>query len=621
MLALWALAVMLFMPAAIGTAALMTAAVLLLFASLAYQHSEWRIFALLLIVEALPSANFLPITEVQRPLVRYPMYLLFCVPMLPAVWRSKLLLRGGFQLYALYFAWALLSATWSLVPMFSFGRALASTLLFVALCAVALDIEDNDSFQRMIRYVLAACAILTVIIGIAALIPAYASAWFLDPELGAYRLQGIFDSPNQVGEVNMITIGAALACWHSLRSVAYKIGAAGLIAVSELMMVAADSRSAAVAMLLSMAALAVWRYRWRGLAGVAAGVALAVFVTGLLNPQALLYLTRSDVSTLTGRTEVMHFSLGRMVENPLLGYGFGAEGQIFQNRYFPSWDEIWMLGPRIPIHNGYLSRAVGLGVPAAFLWLFLFLRPFIALFAGRADPYGLRKPVALLLVLPVLILYLSETLGGDCRYPAGIVSTLVWAVAEKERLRANGAWPAGGRQSMATERPLIAPVRRQRPRGLGGLLIFALVATGTAMGPAGNARAFRLHAPCTSSHDCPRGAFCRHQTGFRGQCITLPQSPFGITGGRQVEFPPQSDPLEHLFGSMTILRCSLLKPCPEGFVCARYGSSKLEEALCIPHSEPCWSTADCSPSDFCDKPDDEFSLTGVCRPRDNVEGY
>ena len=55
----------------------------------------------------------------------------------------------------------------------------------------------------------------------------------------------------------------------------------------------------------------------------------------------------------------------------------------------------------------------------------------------------------LLLVLPVLILYLSETLGGDCRYPAGIVSTLVWAVAEKERLRANDAQPARSGPSMA----------------------------------------------------------------------------------------------------------------------------------------------------------------------------
>ena len=127
---------------------------------------------------------------------------------------------------------------------------------------------------------------------------------------------------------------------------------------------------------------------------------------------------------------------------------------------------------------------------------------------------------------------------------------------------------------------------------------------------------FRLHVPCTSSHDCPRGAFCRHQTSFRGQCITLPQLPFGITGPRQSEFPPESDPLEHIFGSMPILRCSNREPCPAGFVCAKYGVSHLEEALCVPYSQPCWSTADCSPGDMCDKQDDEFSLSGICRPRE-----
>ncbi|HEY2107526.1 MAG TPA: hypothetical protein VGH29_17130 [Candidatus Binataceae bacterium] len=137
--------------------------------------------------------------------------------------------------------------------------------------------------------------------------------------------------------------------------------------------------------------------------------------------------------------------------------------------------------------------------------------------------------------------------------------------------------------------------------------------------PPRNAYAFRLHVPCTSSHDCPRGAFCRHQTNFRGQCVIPPRSPFGVTGRRQVEFPPQSDPPEHLFGSMPILRCSQLRPCPAGLVCARYGSSKLEEALCVPYSEPCWSTADCSPADICDKLDDDFSLTGVCRPRESAE--
>jgi hypothetical protein len=181
--------------------------------------------------------------------------------------------------------------------------------------------------------------------------------------------------------------------------------------------------------------------------------------------------------------------------------------------------------------------------------------------------------------------------------------------------------PAASPETGSRIRPArCGPWPPRRPRGTGSLLA-ALVwfAAAIAIGLPGSASAFRLHVPCTSSHDCPRGAFCRHQTSFRGQCIIPPQSPFGITGRRQVEFPPQSDPPEHLFGSMPILRCSQTKPCPAGFVCARYGSSKLEEALCVPYSEPCWSTADCSPSDICDKLDDELSLDGVCRPRESED--
>jgi O-antigen ligase len=335
--------------------------------------------------------------------------------------------------------------------VFSLGRAFSSSLLFIAICSVALEVDSDNEFQRMLRHVLLACAILTALIAITAVVPAFSSAWFFDEELGAQRFQGFFDSPNQVGEINMITIGAALACWNSLRSAVQRSGAAALIVVSIVLMVASDCRSAAVAMALSIAALAVWRYRLRGVFAVAAAAVILVFTASQLSPQVMLYLNRHDISTLTGRTEVMRFSLHRLMERPLLGYGFGAEGQIFQNKYFPFWDDLWTTGPRIPIHNGYLSRAVGLGGPAAFLWLFLFLRPFAAIFAEPGDRYGLKQPVVLLLVLPVLILYLSETLGGDCRYPAGVVSTLVWAVAERQRLSAKAAAntaPAAGPLSL-----------------------------------------------------------------------------------------------------------------------------------------------------------------------------
>jgi len=459
LMAIWALAALLFPPAAIGTLAALGAAAMLLFASLAYRRSEWRIFALLLIVETLPSANFIPLTEAQRPLLlRYPLYLVFCAPLLARVWRSGILAEGCFRLYAIYFAWAFVSAAYSLVPLFSLGRAIASSLLFVAICSVALDVDNDDEFQRVLRHVLLACAILTAIIAVTAVVPAFSTAWFFDEELGAPRFQSFFESPNQVGEVNMITIGAALACWNSLRGAGQRTAAVMLIVLSIVLMVVSDCRSAMVAIVLSVAALAVWRYRWRGVFAVAGAAVLLVFAASQLSPRVMLYLNRHDIATLTGRTEVMNFSFHRLMDRPLRGYGFGVEGQIFQNKYFPFWDDLWTTGPRIPIHNGYLSRAIGLGAPAAFLWFFLFLRPFVAIFVEPGDRYGLKKPVVLLLVLPVLILYLSETLGGDCRYPAGVVSTLVWAVAERQRLSAKAALSGATAEAHAFVNPLTEPL-------------------------------------------------------------------------------------------------------------------------------------------------------------------
>src|SRR5260370_26591446 len=147
---------------------------------------------------------------------------------------------------------------------------------------------------------------VTELIGVKAVVQAFcSSAWFRDEELGRERVQGIFDSPNQVGEVNMITIGAALACWNSMRGAGWKIAVALLIAVSVALMVVADSRSSAVAIVVSMAALAIWHYRWRGVFAVMAGAAPAGLRARPLKPQAPLFFNPPHVAPLTRAARVL----------------------------------------------------------------------------------------------------------------------------------------------------------------------------------------------------------------------------------------------------------------------------------------------------------------------------
>src|SRR5260221_12600346 len=86
------------------------------------------------------------------------------------------------------------------------------------------------------------------------------------------------------------------------------------------------------------------------------------------------YIMRGDVTSLTGRTEIWQYIIHAIKERPILGHGYEVEGQIFQSRYFPLWEDIWNEGPKSSLHNGFLSRAVGVGIPATLLWAFIILR-------------------------------------------------------------------------------------------------------------------------------------------------------------------------------------------------------------------------------------------------------
>ena len=78
---------------------------------------------------------------------------------------------------------------------------------------------------------------------------------------------------------------------------------------------------------------------------------------------------------------------------------------------------------------------VGVGVPATLLWLFIILRPWASLFRHEDDPWGL-KPLALLVIVPLLILNFTESGAGDCHYTTGVIFVLCWAIAERARLLA-----------------------------------------------------------------------------------------------------------------------------------------------------------------------------------------
>jgi len=423
------------------------ACTVILASSVAYtiRHRDTVIIAVLL-AEMLSSNAFVP--SGASTAIRYSMNALFCLPLIPSLWRSGVMGQGGFRLLAVYFGWCLVTVAWSLAPVYSLGRAFSSMLLVAGLIALALDVSSGDDVTRLIGRFLVGCALVVAIQAAAALVLPH-SITFASPEMldangmpipgttsessgGIARFVGIFTQPNQVGALAIVTVGMSLACWRRVGQ-GRRIILAALALVALALGVLADSRSALGATAFGIVVFLLWKYRWRGAFAVGALAVVSAIALSLAVKDIGAYVGRGDVSTLTGRTDVWQYSIEQIKESPILGYGYEVEGQIYQLRYFPLWWGPWDEGPRSSLHNNYISHMIGVGIPAFLLWLFIMLRPWFVLFRRKDDPWDL-KPIALLVILPLLILNFAESGAGDCHYATGVAFVLCWAVAERARL-------------------------------------------------------------------------------------------------------------------------------------------------------------------------------------------
>jgi hypothetical protein len=424
---LWLLLALNLPGVAIATA-LAAGAVLVIWAARRVQADGSHLLCALVMIELLCSATVLPVTEEQRFIIRYPLLLLFCVPAALLSLRTSLLWQGGFRDYLIYLGWGGVTITYSLLPGYSLARVTAAVLIFVLAVKLVSEVKDSRDMERLLRWFLVGLGVVWICLLATLVVVPHEIAWD-DELLGMVRFRGFFGSPNQVGEVTLATVCAVTMVWG--RATRHqKIWLALESAVAVALGALADSRSPFVGLAIGASLYLLWRYRLRAVPMFVVGAVLVFAVATQVAPD---YFTRGEVSTLTGRTDVWKFAVQKIKERPLLGWGFEVEGEILQSKYFPIWWGPWEEGPHSSLHNGYLSRAVGLGLPALLFWIFFFLRPWIWLFGQRDDPWQLKR-MFLLVIVPILILNLVETTAGDCRYSVGLLATLCWGFAERRRL-------------------------------------------------------------------------------------------------------------------------------------------------------------------------------------------
>jgi hypothetical protein len=408
-------------------------------------HHEWLVFPLALI-GLLVQLSFLG-DQTPRAVFHYLALALFCLPALPSVLRSGILRTGGFGLYVLYFGWAAITILYSLAPVYSLARLAEAVMVMIAIAACVLEIHEPADVTRLLFRFLLACAIVLVMLAATALVLPHDVAWqsplesYSPTEVanmakagiivgGLDRFRGLFNGPNDIGTFMLVAVGLAAACWRTAQRRG-RMMLAAVIAATVALDVLADSRSAFVAVALGAGLFAIWRWRFKGFL-LCAGVSIAMALV-MLRGGMFAYVGR-DVTTLTGRTDIWIYVIQKIRDQPILGYGYETAGAVFDSRYFPLWWGPWDMGPHSSLHNGYLGHAIGVGIPATALWLYIVLRPWIFALRQPDDPWSL-KPIFFLIVVPILINNFSEQLLDD--FGGGVVALLfglVWAIAECYRV-------------------------------------------------------------------------------------------------------------------------------------------------------------------------------------------
>lgn len=293
-------------------------------------------------------------------------------------WRrlAAMLRDPVFALAAAHVAVAGLSMTWSLAPTYTAANALGLFGYLGLACLVASRLPEGTAFRVMVWSLFALIAG-----GLVAGVILPDMSW-LPPSQGepVVRFQGVSGHPNvyaqQAGYL-MVLATSARRAGHLSRRVFLMTAAVALAAI-----LLSDSRTTLLACLLSWGLVALRQRRLMPLVGVCfcvlAAVATILFATGGMAQIGALVggVSRSgsssELTTLTGRTEIWALAWDLIQQRPLLGWGFNATEQLISDSLPTTF-----YGSHVNCHNmtiqlvltlGFLGAIPGLGFVAALLY-------------------------------------------------------------------------------------------------------------------------------------------------------------------------------------------------------------------------------------------------------------
>jgi O-antigen ligase len=208
----------------------------------------------------------------------------------------------------------------------------------VPFAALAVLLAEVSWTRRLLALCLVAVAGVAVVCALIAIGQWLARDLFLNPELFDanqlhvyFRVNSIFFDPNILGRYLALAItglGAYLAWGSDRRLLAAALAAAALCLLA---LGFSYSITSFAAVLAGLAVVAAFRWRWQGIAAVAA-LGLAGLVALLIAGGTPTSDIQSDRVIDSGRRSLIEGGVELFEDRPLYGWGSGAFGQAFYDR-------------------------------------------------------------------------------------------------------------------------------------------------------------------------------------------------------------------------------------------------------------------------------------------------
>ena len=323
------------------------------------------------------------------------------------------------KLLGIFLLLSLISASYSANPSTTLIRTTSGMAVFLFLIGLDSWLVNKERLDKTITAILFMIVLMTIINALA-LVLWPGKAWAFE----ASRFQGLSGQPNSMGSFCMTAYPVLI--WKYMRSLSSQkyliILTAVVVGTLHLL---TGSRGSFVG---AVVGLCVWCLVKRDVARLLLILAIAALAAGYVLEfrRGALQREETDVTALSGRPEFWTASYELLMERPLLGYGYGVEGSVFRDwRFFDEQSQMWMAS--MPLHNGYLTVAMGGGVISFLIWFAAVLIPFCWL--GASGPSDYKALVMSMASMLLLCNFIESVVTGPSG--SGMLFWWAWVVAGK----------------------------------------------------------------------------------------------------------------------------------------------------------------------------------------------